>query len=258
MSSSPDARAREARSFDVEARGLTKSFGELPVLRGVDFTLEAGERVALIGPSGSGKSTLLRCLNLLERPDGGELSAFGERVDYRQMKAAALSRHRARMGMVFQHFHLFPHRTVLENVMEAPLRVLKQPAALARENAESLLDRVGLSDKASAWPEQLSGGQKQRTAIARALAMSPRVMLLDEVTSALDVEMIAGINELLIGLADDGMTMAMVTHDLAFARKAATRICFLDGGRIEEEGAASALLEMPRSERLRAFLRAVG
>ena len=238
-------------------RGLRKQFDGLEVLRGVDLDVPGGERIALIGPSGSGKSTLLRCLNLLEMPDGGELKLDGRPVDYRRMGERALREHRAKMGMVFQHFNLFPHLRVLENVVEAPRRVRGVSREEAEERAMALLKRVGLADKARALPEQLSGGQKQRVAIARALAMEPQVMLLDEVTSALDVEMVAGINGLLIELADDGMTMVIVTHDLAFARRAATRTCFLDVGEVAEEGPTARVLEAPRSERLREFLTAV-
>lgn len=241
----------------LEARALEKRFGELPVLRGIDFTLSPGERVALIGRSGSGKSTLLRCLNLLERPDAGTLRAFGAELDYRALSASALARHRARVGMVFQHYPLFPHKSVLENVMEAPLHVQREPRELVRSRSEALLERVGLADKRHAWPEELSGGQKQRAAIARALAMEPEVLLLDEVTSALDVELVGEVNQLLLGLAQDGMTMVIVTHDLAFARQATTRMCFVHEGRVEEEGPSERLLYEPCTPSLRAFLSAV-
>lgn len=242
---------------EIETRGLTKSFGRLTVLDGVDFVVRRHQVIALVGPSGSGKSTLLRCLNLLEFPDGGEILWKGQTVSYRKMRPAALSRHRRNMGMVFQHFHLFPHRRVLENVIEGPVQVLRVAASSAREQGMELLRQVGLEDKAAAWPEQLSGGQKQRVAIARALAMQPKVLLLDEVTSALDVEMISGINELLTGLAGAGMTMVVVTHDLDFARTVADRICFFDAGCIVESGRPEAILEHPASPRLRAFLSAV-
>ncbi len=241
----------------LETRGLEIAFGGLKVLTGVDFKVDADEVVALIGPSGSGKSTFMRCLNLLAFPDAGALLLKGVPVPYRRMRAAQLSRHRRKMGMVFQHFHLFPHRTVLENVMEGPVHVLGAPAATAREKALALLGQVGLEEKAMAWPEQLSGGQKQRVAIARALAMDPEVLLLDEVTSALDVEMIAGINTLLSGLAAGGMTMVVVTHDLGFARQVADRICFFDAGRIVESGPPERILAHPQAPRLIDFLGAV-
>ncbi len=242
---------------EIETRNVQKKFGDLEVLKGVDFKVHRHRVVALVGPSGSGKSTFLRCLNLLEFPDGGEILWKGDPVEYRRMRPAQLSRHRAKMGMVFQHFHLFPHRNVLENVIEGPVQVLGTPVQEAREAGRKLLSQVGLEAKADAWPGQLSGGQKQRVAIARALAMNPEVLLLDEVTSALDVEMISGINELLTGLAESGMTMVVVTHDLGFARRVAERICFFDEGRIVESGTPEELLENARSERLIEFLSAV-
>ncbi len=241
---------------EIATRGLQKNFGALRVLDGVDFTVTQHQVQALIGPSGSGKSTFLRCLNLLEYPDGGELLWKGRTVPYKNMRAAELSRHRRKMGMVFQHFHLFPHRTVLQNVIEGPVQVLGTPIRQAREQGRELLRQVGLEDKTDAWPAQLSGGQKQRAAIARSLAMDPEVLLLDEVTSALDVEMISGINELLTGLAADGMTMVVVTHDLGFARQVADRIGFFDEGRIVESGPPEQLLDRPKSSRLAEFLQA--
>ncbi|MEJ2698360.1 MAG: amino acid ABC transporter ATP-binding protein [Desulfuromonadales bacterium] len=244
-------------TVEIETRSLEKSFGGLKVLQGVDFTVRHHQVVALIGPSGSGKSTFLRCLNLLEVPDSGDILWKGDPVDYRRMRPAELSRHRTKMGMVFQHFHLFPHRRVLENVVEGPVQVLGIPPRKAREQGMELLEKVGLEEKAEAWPAQLSGGQKQRVAIARALAMNPEVLLLDEVTSALDVEMISGINELLSGLAAGGMTMVVVTHDLGFARRVADRIGFFDEGRIVESGTPEELLETPESPRLIDFLSAV-
>jgi len=240
---------------EIEVRGLSKRFGDLEVLRDVDFEVRRHEVVALIGPSGSGKSTLLRCLNLLETPDRGVMRWEGEEVRWQARRPAALADHRARMGMVFQHFHLFPHRTALRNVMEGPLAVRGERVADARARAVALLERVGLGDKLDAWPGQLSGGQKQRVAIARALAMEPRVLLLDEVTSALDVEMIAGVNDLLADLARGGMTMVIVTHDLAFAREVAGRVHFLSDGAIVESGRPGEILDAPRHERTRAFMR---
>lgn len=245
-------------SVEIETRNLEKSFDRLRVLRGVDFTVHRHEVIALIGPSGSGKSTFLRCLNLLEFPDVGEILWKGAPVAYRRMRPADLSRHRRKMGMVFQHFHLFPHRNVLANVMEGPVHVLGTPLPEAKKQATALLEQVGLEDKAGAWPAQLSGGQKQRVAIARALAMNPEVLLLDEITSALDVEMISGINELLSGLARKGMTMVVVTHDLGFARQVAHRICFCAEGRIVESGTPEKVLDAPESPRLIEFLSAVG
>jgi len=243
--------------IEIETRNLQKRFGENKVLRGVDFQVRRHQVVALIGPSGSGKSTFLRCLNLLEMPDDGDILWMGSRVDYRRMRSGELSRHRRNMGMVFQHFHLFPHRNVLANVMEGPVHVLGKPVHEAREQGMALLRQVGLEDKSGAWPSQLSGGQKQRVAIARALAMNPDVLLLDEVTSALDVEMVSGINDLLTGLAATGMTMVVVTHDIGFARLVANRICFFDEGRIAESGTPEALTQQARSPRLLEFLSAV-
>lgn len=241
----------------IEVRNLRKSFGDLSVLNGIDLAIRPHEAVALIGPSGSGKSTLLRCLNLLEVPDEGEMLWQGESIDWKTMSPERLSSHRTRLGMVFQHFHLFPHRTVLENVMEGPVWVLGLGRDEAERRARGLLDDVGLAEKADAWPSQLSGGQKQRVAIARSLAMQPEALLLDEVTSALDVEMIAGVNELLAALARKGMTMIVVTHDLSFARRVAGRICFLEQGAILEQGTPEEILDDPGNPRLREFLRTV-
>lgn len=244
-------------NIEIKVQNLRKSFGDLTVLDGVDFEVREREVVALFGPSGSGKSTLLRCLNLLELPDSGEIYWEGRPVDYRSMTPKAMGRHRTNMGMVFQHFHLFPHRKVVENVMEGPVQVLKKSPEKSRKEAVELLEQVGLADKRDEWPSRLSGGQKQRVAIARALAMNPRVMLLDEITSALDVEMIAGINELLADIAAKAMTMVVVTHDLGFARKIAHRACFLDEGKLLESGRPNEILDNPRDERLKEFLSAV-
>jgi polar amino acid transport system ATP-binding protein len=241
----------------IEVNNLNKSFGDLHVLKDINFAVKPDEVVTLVGPSGSGKSTLLRCLNLMERPEAGELSWRGEPVPYQSMTPGQLSSHRARMGMVFQHFHLFPHMKVIDNVIAGPVNVLQTPRKQALEKGYELLERVGLSDKAGAWPAQLSGGQKQRVAIARALAMDPEALLLDEVTSALDVELIAGVNELLANLADEGMTMVVVTHDLNFARKVSKRVCFMDEGRIVEEGETAQVLDDPQQERARDFMAAV-
>lgn len=241
----------------LRATALRKSFGRLDVLKGVDLRVRPREVVTLIGPSGSGKSTLLRCLNLLEFPNEGELTWNGTPLSWAAMTPAEVCRHRARTGMVFQHFHLFPHLRVLDNVMEGPRTVLGKSNAECRPDALALLDRVGLADKADAWPAQLSGGQKQRVAIARALAMRPQVLLLDEVTSALDVELVAGVNDLLAELAREGMTMVVVTHDLGFARRVSDRVCFMDDGCIVERGPGDQVLDHPRAERAREFMAAL-
>jgi len=247
----------QERPVEIQVAGLEKSFGPLKALKGVGFEVRTDEVVALIGPSGSGKSTLLRCLNLLEMPDAGEILWEGQPVNYRRMTPQELSHHRTHMGMVFQHFHLFPHRKVITNVIEGPVHVLRESAEEARGRGVELLEQVGLSDKVEAWPSQLSGGQKQRVAIARALAMNPKVLLLDEVTSALDVEMIAGINDVLVGLARKGTTMVVVTHDLAFARSVADRVCFLDEGELLETGTPEELFDNPQTSRMKEFLEAV-
>jgi len=244
-------------NVEITVTGLYKSFGDLQVLVDVDFEIYTDEVIALVGPSGSGKSTFLRCLNLLEIPNRGEIIWEGRPVNYKEMTPREMASHRANMGMVFQHFHLFPHRKALENVIEGPVQVKGTSVDKAKEDGMELLDLVGLSDKYDAWPSQLSGGQKQRVAIARALAMEPKVLLLDEVTSALDVEMISGINDLLAGIAEKGMTMVIVTHDLSFASRIADGICFMDEGRIIESGVPVKILNEPKSDRLKEFLSAV-
>jgi len=213
-----------------------------------------GEVVCLIGPSGSGKSTLLRCINALEAYDGGQINVFGEPVQRGSKTVHAL---RSRMGMVFQRFNLFPHRTVLENVMEGPVYVKGEPPQQVREEAVVLLEKVGLSAKADAYPEQLSGGQQQRVAIARALAMKPDAMLFDEPTSALDPELVGDVLAVMRTLADEGMTMIVVTHEMGFAREVADRVCFLHGGYIVESGAAEQVLGNPQHPRTQDFLRRV-
>jgi len=238
----------------IAIENLQKRFGDHQVLHGVDLHVNAGEVVCLIGPSGSGKSTVLRCINGLESYDGGEIRAFGERVD---LNSRDIHRLRSRMGMVFQRFNLFPHRTVLENVMEGPIYVRGENRDAARERAMALLDKVGLEAKASAHPAQLSGGQQQRVAIARALAMQPEAMLFDEPTSALDPELVGDVLEVMRGLAREGMTMVVVTHEMGFAREVADRVCFLHGGRIVEEGPAGQVLGAPRHARTQDFLRRV-
>jgi polar amino acid transport system ATP-binding protein len=233
--------------------GLSKAFGGLRALDGVDLTVARGERIALIGPSGSGKSTLLRCINRLEEPTGGRIFFEGA-----EMRAGpALRAMRASMGMVFQHFNLFTHMTVLGNVIEAPIQVLKLDRAAAVARAMALLERVGLAGKADAYPNQLSGGQKQRVAIARCLAMEPKLLLLDEITSALDPELVGEVLQVIRDLAGQGMTMLVVTHEMAFAREVASRVIFMDQGRMVEQGTPEQIFARPTHERLRRFLHAV-
>ncbi len=248
----------------VSLRGVAKSFGDLRVLDDITFDVRRGEVVCLLGPSGSGKSTLLRCVNHLEQVDRGSIVVDGELMGYRERRgklhelpAREVSRARARIGMVFQHFHLFPHMTVLDNVTEGPVRVLGRPKSAAREHALSLLSSVGLADKAGAYPRRLSGGQQQRVAIARALAMEPRLMLFDEPTSALDPELVGEVLDVMRRLARSGMTMLVVTHEIGFAREVGDRIVFMDRGVIVEEGAPADVLERPSHERTRAFLSTV-
>ncbi len=243
------------------ARGVRKSFGPLEVLRGIDMEVAAGEVVVLMGPSGSGKSTFLRCINHLETMDGGSIHVDGQLIGYRahrgrvhHLRPREVTRQRRDIGMVFQHFNLFPHQTVLQNIVEAPVGVLRRRRAEAQEHARELLARVGLSDKASAYPRQLSGGQQQRVAIARALAMRPRLMLFDEPTSALDPELVGEVLATMRDLAGEGLTMIVVTHEVAFAREAADRVVFMDGGVVLEEGPPS-LLDHPAHERTRSFLK---
>ncbi|WAT26209.1 amino acid ABC transporter ATP-binding protein [Pseudomonas sp. GXZC] len=238
----------------IEIRQLQKHYGSHRVLHGVDLDVAKGEVVCLIGPSGSGKSTLLRCINALEAYDGGVITVFGQTVQRGSKTVHAL---RSRMGMVFQRFNLFPHRTVLENVMEGPVYVKGEPAQQAREEALVLLEKVGLSAKADAYPEQLSGGQQQRVAISRALAMKPEAMLFDEPTSALDPELVGDVLAVMRTLADEGMTMIVVTHEMGFAREVADRVCFLHGGYIVESGAAEQVLGNPQHPRTQDFLRRV-
>jgi ABC-type polar amino acid transport system ATPase subunit len=237
----------------IRVKHLTKSFGSLTVLCDVDLHVEENEVVAIIGPSGSGKSTLLRCINWLEIPSGGEISVDGEAITPR----TDLPRVRSKLGMVFQHFNLFPHLTALGNVIEAPIHVLGMPRQTAEAWGRELLSQVGLSDKADVHPAKLSGGQKQRVAIARSLAMRPKALLLDEVTSALDPELVGEVLIVLRRLAKQGMTMVIVTHEMRFAREVADRIVFMDEGRIIEEGPPEQTLVDPQSARLRKFLRAV-
>ncbi|WP_337002423.1 MULTISPECIES: amino acid ABC transporter ATP-binding protein [unclassified Microbacterium] len=235
----------------IEVKNLHKSFGANEVLKGIDLTVQDGEVVAVIGPSGSGKSTLLRCLNKLEEPTSGHVVIDG--VDLTD-KSVKLDEVRQRIGMVFQHFNLFPHMTVLENITLAPVELGKLSKAEARERALALLDRVGLSEKADAKPASLSGGQKQRVAIARALAMDPEIMLFDEATSALDPEMVGEVLQVIRDLASGGMTMVLVTHEMGFAREVSGRTVFMDAGVVVEEAPPAELFGAPKNERLKDFL----
>ena len=235
----------------IDIKNLHKSFGKLQVLRGINETIQEGERVVLIGASGSGKSTLLRCLNLLEEPDQG--SVIFEGVDL-TAPDTNLDKTRCRMGMVFQHFNLFPHKTILENITLAPVYHKLQTKEEANKKAMALLERIGLADKANTYPAMLSGGQKQRVAIVRALAMEPKVMLFDEPTSALDPEMVGEVLELIRQLADTGMTMVIVTHEMGFAREVGTRILFMDEGEIKEQNEPQAFFANPQNPRLKEFL----
>ena len=235
----------------IKVSNLHKRFGPLEVLKGIDAEVQKGEKVVIIGPSGSGKSTFLRCLNLLEKPDQGEILIEGVQVN---TPACDVNKVRQNMGMVFQHFNLFPHLTVMENITLAPMKIKGLPLAKAQALGETLLNRVDLMDKRDTYPIQLSGGQKQRIAIARALAMEPRIMLFDEPTSALDPEMVGEVLEVMQGLADDGMTMLVVTHEMKFAREAANRVIFMDDGVIVEEGAPERVFGSPQNERTKSFL----
>ncbi len=238
----------------IYVKDLHKSFGELEVLKGIDQHIAPGEKVAVIGPSGSGKSTFLRCLNLLEQPTSGSITIDGEDI---LEKGKDINRIRQKMGMVFQQFNLFPHLTVMKNITLAPMLLKKKPKAEAEEAAKALLNRVGLLEKADAYPAQLSGGQKQRVAIARALCMNPDIMLFDEPTSALDPEMIKEVLEVMTDLAKAGMTMVVVTHEMGFAREVSNRVLFMDGGIVLEEGTPSQIFDTPQNERTQAFLKKV-
>lgn len=236
----------------IEVKNLEKSFGDLHILKGITTTIEKGEKVVIIGPSGSGKSTFLRCLNRLEQPTSGQILFEGQ--DLTRMPDKQLYAVREKMGMVFQHFHLFPHLTIRKNITLAPVKLGLMNQQQANETAERLLKKVGLSDKAEQYPNQLSGGQKQRIAIARALAMNPDVMLFDEPTSALDPEMVGEVLELMRELASEGMTMVVVTHEMGFAHEVASRVMFMDGGKIMEENAPQEFFSNPKNPRLREFL----
>ncbi len=245
----------------VKAAQVRKSFGRLEVLKGIDLTVDAGEVLCLIGPSGSGKSTFLRCINHLEKIDGGELSVDGDLVGYRrsgdklfELRDREVCGKRAEIGMVFQRFNLFPHMSVMDNVISGPVRVKKESAATSKERAHELLQRVGLADKVASYPNQLSGGQQQRVAIARALAMSPKLMLFDEPTSALDPELVGDVLDVMRGLAEDGMTMIVVTHEMGFAREVGDTVVFMDAGVVVESGDPHQVLTAPEHDRTREFL----
>ena len=245
----------------VKAEGVHKRFGRLEVLKGVSLEVARGEVMCLLGPSGSGKSTLLRCINHLEKIDSGRLSVDGELVGYRQvgdklheLRESEVAQKRSQIGMVFQHFNLFPHMTALENVTCAPIRVKGDAREHAEARGRELLDQVGLGDKVDAYPSQLSGGQQQRVAIARALAMEPKLMLFDEPTSALDPELVGDVLAAMQQLAREGMTMVVVTHEMGFAREVADTVVFMDGGVVVESGAPAEVLGNPQHERTRAFL----
>ena len=234
----------------IDIENLRKSFGDVEVLKGIDLTIKEKEVVVIIGPSGSGKSTLLRCMNYLEEPTSGKVSVDGIVLD----GEANINKVREEVGMVFQRFNLFPHMTVLNNIMLAPIKVRHITKAEAEDTARKLLARVGLADKADAYPNQLSGGQQQRVAIARALAMKPKVMLFDEPTSALDPEMVGEVLDVMRKLAEEGMTMVIVTHEMGFAREVGDRLLFVDDGRIIEQGDPKEVFEHPQEERTRLFL----
>lgn len=235
----------------IDVNNLVKSFGDHIVLNGINEHIEKGEKVVVIGPSGSGKSTFLRCLNLLEEPTGGSIIFEGQ--DITDPKAD-IDMIRRKMGMVFQQFNLFPHLTILDNIKLAPVKLKMMTDKEADKKARELLERVGLPDKADAYPKQLSGGQQQRIAIARALAMNPDVMLFDEPTSALDPEMVGEVLQIMKELADDGMTMVVVTHEMGFAREVATRVLFMDGGVIAEQNSPEEFFTNPKNPRLKDFL----
>jgi polar amino acid transport system ATP-binding protein len=245
----------------VKIEGLHKYYGQHHVLRGIDMTVNQGEVSVVIGPSGSGKSTMLRCVNLLETISAGRISVGGQLIGYREingklhdLKTKEIAAQRREIGMVFQRFNLFPHKTALQNIMEAPVQVKGQSKAAAQKRALELLERVGLGERAGHYPSQLSGGQQQRVAIARALMMEPRVMLFDEVTSALDPELVGEVLATMRSVAESGMTMVVVTHEMGFAREVGDTLVFMDGGVIVESGTPREVLANPQQERTRAFL----
>jgi polar amino acid transport system ATP-binding protein len=245
----------------VDAQGVCKSFLRTEVLKGITLQVQPSEVMCLLGPSGSGKSTFLRCINHLETVDRGELRVDGELVGYREsgnkiyeLKESEVARHRANIGMVFQRFNLFPHKTAIGNIIEAPMRVKNESKSEATEHAHELLKTVGLDDRANAYPSQLSGGQQQRIAIARALAMRPKLMLFDEPTSALDPELVGDVLEVMKKLASEGMTMVVVTHEIGFAREAGDSLVFMDGGVVVESGPPRDVISNPQHERTKSFL----
>jgi polar amino acid transport system ATP-binding protein len=255
------AEARAGVPPMVLAEGVHKRFGRLEVLKGIDLRVDRGDVMCVIGPSGSGKSTFLRCINHLEQINAGRLYVDGVLVGYRQrgdklyeLRESEVAQQRIGVGMVFQHFNLFPHMTTLGNVIEAPLRVKKESKREVHERAHALLDRVGLADKADSYPSQLSGGQQQRVAIARALAMRPKLMLFDEPTSALDPELVGEVLDVMRGLAETGMTMVVVTHEMGFAREVGDELVFMDAGVVVEAGPPRDVLADPQHERTRSFL----
>lgn len=248
----------------VRAEKIVKYFGNLMVLDGIDLSVRRGQAVVIIGPSGSGKTTCLRCINHLEKIDKGRIYIEGELIGYREVngqlledKEATIARIRSQIGFVFQRFNLFPHLTVLENVIEAPIHVLHQPKAAVTERAMQLLTKVGLVEKAHVYPHKLSGGQQQRVAIARALCMNPKLMLFDEATSALDPELVGEVLKVMRQLAEEGMTMVVVTHEMGFAREVANDVIFMDKGVIMEQGPPEQIFDYPQNERTRAFLRMI-
>ncbi|MGO3147380.1 MAG: amino acid ABC transporter ATP-binding protein [Leucobacter sp.] len=268
MTATQDAPVTDATPHDssalVQIRRVRKSFGAHEVLRDISLSVPAGSVTVLLGPSGSGKSTLLRCVNHLETIDGGRIIVDGDLIGYRQagnkiheMTPRQIAKQRENIGMVFQKFNLFPHWTAIENIIEAPVGVTKRSRSAAKQRALELLDRVGLSDFAGHYPAQLSGGQQQRVAIARALAMDPKLMLFDEPTSALDPELVGDVLDVMRELANDGMTMIVVTHEIGFARSVADQVVFMDGGVVVEAGPPSEVLDNPQRQRTRNFLESV-
>jgi octopine/nopaline transport system ATP-binding protein len=248
----------------IEVRGLRKSFGPVEVLKGIDLTAHEGEVISILGSSGSGKSTMLRCINMLETPDAGDISVAGEKIGLKRdagghghiVDRRQVERIRSELGMVFQSFNLWSHKTVIENIIEAPIHVQKRPKADVIAEAEALLEKVGIADKRNHYPSHLSGGQQQRAAIARALAMRPKVMLFDEPTSALDPELVGEVLRVMRSLADEGRTMLVVTHEMGFARDVSSRVIFLHQGAIEEQGSPEEMFTNAQSERFRKFISA--
>lgn len=248
----------------IEVRGLRKSFGPVEVLKGIDLTAHEGEVISILGSSGSGKSTMLRCINMLETPDAGDISVTGEKISLKRdakgygriVDRRQVERIRSELGMVFQSFNLWSHKTVIENIIEAPIHVQKRPKADVIAEAEALLEKVGIADKRNHYPSHLSGGQQQRAAIARALAMRPKVMLFDEPTSALDPELVGEVLRVMRSLADEGRTMLVVTHEMGFARDVSSRVIFLHQGAIEEQGSPEEMFTNAQSERFRKFISA--